>query len=206
MPHRMDALFARFRLRIMVLLGSDAFAELVVIAVGALVIASLIRFFIAEPFVVSGPSMSPTLEPGDYLVIDRLSYRFAAFERGDIIVFRYPLDVSSYFIKRIVGLPGETIEIGDGAISLVTEDGARKQLLEGPFPPQGKRHDRISSVTLGADEYFVVGDNRDASDDSRDWGPLRERYIVGRVRAQLLPLSDLSITPGAFEFNTEVAH
>lgn len=197
----MDTLFSRCRLRIMTILASDMFAELAVIVVGALIIASLMRFFVVEPFVVSGPSMSPTLEPGDYLVIDRFSYRFAAPERGDIIVFRYPLDTSSYFVKRIVGLPGETIEIGDGTISLVTEDGAKKQLLEGPFQSQGKRHDRISSVVLGADEYFVVGDNRDTSDDSRDWGPLRARYIVGRVTAQLLPLSDISITPGAFEFS-----
>lgn len=179
---------------------SDLFAEVAFIALGALMLATVVRVFVAEPFVVSGTSMSPTFEPGDYLVIDRLSYRFSEPSRGDMIVFRYPLDASAYFVKRIVGLPGETIEIGDGTISLVSADGSKKQLLEGPFQSGGKRHDRSSTIVLSQDEYFMIGDNRDSSDDSRDWGPLRGRYIVGRVIMQLLPLSDAAIFPGAFVF------
>lgn len=176
------------------------FIKLGSIALAALVIATLARVFVAEPFVVSGPSMLPTFGPGDYLVIDRLTYALKAPARGDVIVFRYPLDASAYFVKRIVGLPGETIEVGDGAVWLVSPDGSKKQLLDGPYNSAGKRHDRSSSITLADDEYFMLGDNRDVSDDSREWGPLRRRYVIGRVVARLLPLSQFGLFPGAFSF------
>lgn len=178
------------------------FIQFAWIAVAALVVAALVRLFLAEPFIVSGPSMVPTFTVGDYLVVDRVTYALKAPARGDVVVFRYPLDASVYFVKRIAGLPGETIEIGDGAVWLVSEDGREKRLLEGPRGSAGARHDRSSSITLADDEYFVLGDNRDTSDDSRDWGPLRERYLIGRVVARLWPLSQFDLFPGTFTFDS----
>ena len=137
-----------------------------------------IRLFVAQPFLVSGVSMQPSFNSGDYLVIDRLAYDFAEPERGDVIVFRYPLDPSHFFIKRVVDLPGETINENTGA--LVDPSEATSTSPNEPPPP---------NITLARDEYFVLGDNRADSTDSRTWGPLQKKFIIGRVVFRAWPLS-----------------
>lgn len=166
----------------------------------ALAIVTPIRLFVAQPFLVAGRSMTPTFEPGDYLVIDELSYRIGTPQRGDIIVFRYPLDPAQVFIKRIVGLPGETVQVGRGRVTVVSPDKTAIAVLDEPYRGDDSGRDRLSTTTLHDDEYFVLGDDRDASTDSRVWGPLQSRLIIGRTVARLWPLSRASVMPGAHEF------
>lgn len=173
----------------------------------ALVIAIPIRFFIAEPFIVNGASMDPTFSTGQFLVVDRVTYRFEQPQRGDVIVFEYPNDPSVYYIKRIVGLPGERVIIQDGHVSIQepasSSTPARTFALDEPyiagyhashdtgvFPEGGK--------PLGPDQYFVMGDNRAESSDSRVWGPLDARFIIGRPVVRLTPLSAISFLPGDY--------
>ncbi|MFH0791868.1 MAG: signal peptidase I [bacterium] len=146
----------------------------------AILIVVPIRYFLFQPFFVQGQSMEPNLETGDYLIIDEISYRFNNPTRGDIVVLKYPSDPSQRFIKRIIGLPEETIDIADGKI-VVTKGGTTKQLDESayillPFGTTGSVH-----VTLKDNEYFVMGDNRAVSFDSRRWGPLPRNMIIGRA-------------------------
>lgn len=165
----------------------------------ALLISMPIRIFIAEPFIVSGASMDPTFATGQFLIVDRLTYRLDKPSRGDVVVFQYPNDPSTYFIKRIVGLPGETIKIADGIISVtdlsVSEEAT---ILEEPYIDSSHRSHEDLLAILGPNEYFVMGDNRKESSDSRTWGPLDEQRIVGRPIMRLFPVSKLSIFPGEF--------
>ena len=161
---------------------------------GAIVSAVVIpfRYFVAQPFIVSGASMVPTFNPHEYLIIDRWTYRSETPERGEVIIFKYPLDPSIFFIKRIIGLPGETVRIEGGEVKIVTGD--REIALEEPYRNGEMKED--SSFTLAGDEYFVLGDSREASSDSRVWGPVKERYLVGRPAVRLFPFSRAELLPG----------
>jgi signal peptidase I len=168
-------------------------AQVVVIA---LVIALPIRWFIAEPFIVNGASMDPTFATGQFLVVDRLTYDFEKPQRGDVIVLEYPNDPSTYYIKRIIGLPGETVNISDGKVTIINKDHPQGFTLDEPYiDPAHASHD-TSTRTLTSTQYFVMGDNRAESSDSRYWGPLESHFIVGRPIVRLLPLSTLSLWPG----------
>lgn len=154
----------------------------------ALLIVVPIRYFLFQPFFVQGQSMEPNFETGDYLIIDELSYRFNDPARGDIVVLKYPPDPSQRFIKRIIGLPEETVDISDGEIT-IAKDGAIVPLDESaylslPFGTSGSVH-----LTLKDNEYFVLGDNRAVSFDSRRWGPLPRNMIVGRVLFRAWPFT-----------------
>ncbi len=154
-----------------------------------------VRFFIAQPFVVSGASMVPTFDSGDYLIIDEVSYRFEPPKRGDVVVFRFPLEPKKFLIKRVAGLPGETIEIKDDAITVKNRlHPGGFVWTQGTFASSGRRAEQ--TVTLADDEYFVLGDNRDQSADSRLWGPLKRNLIVGRPLVQLFPIGEISLFPG----------
>ena len=171
-------------------------------SIAALLIALVVRWFVAQPFLVTGASMEPTLNPNEYLVIDKLFYNFFKPERGDIIIMRYPLDSSVYFVKRIIGLPGETISISKGAITILAQDGTSEALHE-PYLVVSKDAKPDTTVTLAQDEYFVLGDNRTQSSDSRDWGPLQRRFIVGRAFTRLFPFDKMQILPGQHRFSSE---
>ncbi len=173
----------------------DFFTELLKFAALALVIVIPVRLFVAQPFIVSGASMYPTFQNEQYLVVDELSYRFESPQRGDVIVFRYPKDPSQFFIKRIIGLPGETVSITNEQI-YITHNGQTEKLSE-PYIADSTGNGPDMSVTLGPDQYFVMGDNRPESSDSRIWGPVPRQNIVGRVIVRLLPLSQASVFPGA---------
>jgi len=178
------------------LLGSiGRFAlELVEIVVISLAIILPIRYFLIQPFYVKGASMEPTFDDHEYLIIDELSYRFRAPVRGEVVVFRYPLDPRQYFIKRIVGLPGETIRVSDSKIVIVNAEHPDGFALDetGYLSADTITHgDR--TVVLGADEYFVLGDNRTASLDSRTFGPLPAKHIVGRVWIRGWPLDRAAV-------------
>jgi len=160
----------------------------------ALIIVVPIRIYIAQPYIVSGTSMEPTFETGNYLIVDQLSYRLADPERGDIIIFRYPLKTSKFLIKRIIGLPGETLRMDVGSLAVTSAGTDEFIKIEEPYVE--KMALNTFSMTLSDDEYFVMGDNRRASLDSRVWGPLERKYIVGRALVRLLPLTQIEVLPG----------
>ncbi len=174
----------------------DFIWETVKFAVFALIIVLPIRMYIAQPFIVSGSSMDPTFGNGNYLIVDQLSYRFEKPKRGEVIVFKYPNDPSKFFIKRIIGLPGEKVEIINGEVYIKSPSGTESLKLGESYVESDKRKYDNWSFSLGADEYFVMGDNRAASSDSRVWGALKEKFIVGRALVRLLPVTEASVFPG----------
>jgi signal peptidase I len=170
-------------------IGSFIF-DLVKILVIALIIIVPFRMFIAEPFVVSGSSMLPNFHDHDYLIVDRLSYHTSQPQRGDVIVLKYPKDTSQFFIKRIIGLPGETISFSQGHVIITNAEHPNGWQLNEPYlPMQDETFAGPSSVTLASGTYYVLGDNRTASSDSRVWGILPTDDIVGRVWLRVFPLS-----------------
>lgn len=170
------------------------FMEIIKFTVISILIVAPIRFFIAQPFIVRGESMIPAFEDGQYLIIDEITYRKDAPERGDVIVFKYPKDTSKYFIKRIIGLPGEKVSIANGIVTVFSQENQKGKTLSEPYLKAISYEN--TSETLGANEYFVMGDNRSNSLDSRIWGPLPTKNIVGRVLVRLFPFQEAGLFPG----------
>ncbi len=164
--------------------------ELVRVIVIAIVLMFAIRVFIAEPFVVSGSSMVPNFHNREYLVVDKISYRFHEPNRGDVIIFRYPKDTSQYFIKRIIGLPGEKVQIDNGRVKVYNSQYPQGSYIDETYLPNNENtFGKNDIVTLGSDEYFVLGDNRLASSDSRVWGILPKHDIIGHAWLRAFPLN-----------------
>lgn len=160
--------------------------EIVRVLLISLAVVIPIRLFVAQPFIVRGASMEPTYHDGEYLIVDEISLRFSDLRRGEVIIFRYPNDPKSFFIKRVVGLPQETVAIRDGHVYLANPEGELAPIDESYIGSSVfTLPDKV--VTLGPDEYFVLGDNRPDSSDSRVWGPLETKYIVGRTFLRLWP-------------------
>ncbi len=168
--------------------------EVVKFAFLALIIVVPIRVYVAQPYIVSGSSMVPTFQNGNYLIVDQLSYRIREPERGDIVIFKYPKDPSKFFIKRVIALPNETLEIQDGAVTIKNQMSPDGFTLDEPY--NMSEFNDTMTFTLGEAEYFVMGDNRGASLDSRYWGALPRALVVGRTLVRLFPLSDVSFLPG----------
>ncbi|KKU53046.1 MAG: Signal peptidase I [Parcubacteria group bacterium GW2011_GWA2_47_10b] len=169
------------------------FWELIRVLVISLLIVIPIRYFVAQPFVVRGASMEPTFQDGEYLIVDELTYRFHPPERGDVIILRYPRDLRKFFIKRVVGLPGETVIIEGGKIKIKSGDGGVPILLEESYLPANILTYPDDVMALGEGEFFVLGDNRGDSADSRVWGVLESNKLVGRAFLRLWPLSRVSV-------------
>ena len=160
----------------------------------AVLIVLPIRIFIAQPFIVSGSSMVPTFENGEYLIIDELSYHLRQPERGEVVVFRYPKNTKLFFIKRIIGLPGETIKINGESITVKNSEQKESIKLDESYIKNQSSNDL--EISLGTDEYFVMGDNRAYSSDSRAWGALPEKLIIGRAFLRLWPIAQAGLLPG----------
>lgn len=154
--------------------------EITKIIIIAAVIVVPIRYFLFQPFFVRGQSMNPSFENGDYLIIDEISYRFRTPQRGEVIVFKSPQNPSQRFIKRVIGLPGETVEIKDSEI-IIYKDGSSQVLDESEYLFSDLLTSGNTKVILAENEYFVLGDNRSYSFDSRRFGALPEENIIGRV-------------------------
>ena len=170
--------------------------NLIFFALLVLIIVLPIRLYVAKPFIVSGTSMFPTFDTWHYLIIDQLSYRLDEPKRGDVIVFRYPQNPSRFFIKRIIGLPGETVTLEGTTTTITNDDHPEGFVLAEPYVDDGHQKETDMVMRLGDDEYFVMGDNRKASADSRYWGPLEEERIVGRAYVRLFPFNDIDLLPG----------
>ena len=171
--------------------------EVVEVAVVALGAVFLIRSFLVQPFLVSGASMAPNFLNGDYLLVDQLTYYFREPGRGEVVVFRYPNDKSTYFIKRIIGLPGDRVEIENGKVRLYDSGHPDGTVLKEVYLPSrsltATRPGGQTEFTLEEGEYLVLGDNRSFSFDSRDWGILPGTDIVGLVRLRLWPLNGFTV-------------
>jgi signal peptidase I len=155
----------------------------------AVVVVFLVRTFVAQPFLVSGQSMEPTFHDGNYLLIDEIAYRVREPERGEVVVFRYPGDHRSYYIKRIIGLPGERVTIKSGRMTVTNVEG-NEVVLDEPYVMPGPLAGDVD-MKLNPDTYFVMGDNRGFSYDSRSWGPLEQSDIIGLVRVRLWPINQV---------------
>ena len=163
----------------------------------ALVIVVPIRIFIAQPFIVSGASMDPTFKDKQYLIVDELSYHLGDPSRGDVAIFKYPKNPKQYFIKRVIGLPGETVLVnGQGQVFIKDADGKIVLTMKEPYVKLPKDDSVERTLKLG--EYFMMGDNRSGSFDSRAWGPVNRDFFVGKAFLRLFPLTEIDVLPGQY--------
>jgi len=161
--------------------------EILKIIIISLAIIVPIRYFLIQPFFVKGASMEPNFLDGDYLIIDEISYRFESPQRGEVVIFRYPLEPSQFFIKRVIGLPGENVEVRDGKVYINGGELNESKYLQG-IETVGN-----IEVKLSENEYFVLGDNRNASSDSRKWGEVDKKLIIGRAWLRAWPFNRLGV-------------
>ncbi|OGY54498.1 MAG: signal peptidase I [Candidatus Buchananbacteria bacterium RIFCSPLOWO2_01_FULL_46_12] len=171
--------------------GIGTFLQNALFVVVALLVVLLIRAFVFQPFLVRGDSMVPNFHNGDYLIVDELSYRFLRDPtRGEVIVFKFPGDTSQKYIKRVIGLPGESVEIKEGKVYI--SNNGEPGLLQEPYLDPQERTDGFVSLLLKDDEYFVMGDNREFSSDSRRWGVLPREDIIGKALIRVFPFKDFA--------------
>jgi len=165
------------------------FLELIKVAILAGITIGLVRYFLFKPFYVKGQSMEPTFFEHDYLIIDEISYRFREPQRGEVVVLHSPLN-SDYYLKRIIGLPGERIKVEGDKVVIYNDENPRGIVLDEVYLEEITPGS--STITLGAGQYFVLGDNRDESLDSRRFGPIDRVKLVGRVWFRGWPFSRIS--------------
>lgn len=148
------------------------------------ILALVIRQFVIQPYIVDGESMMPNYENNEYLLADKLSYMINSPKRGDVVVFKYPKNTNLNYIKRIIGLPGETVKIKDNQVAIINRDKPQGFIIDEEYIPENfktKTPDgSLFEKSLNENEYFVLGDNREHSSDSRDWGVLPKINISGR--------------------------
>ncbi len=164
------------------------FLELLQVLAISLVIIIPVRYFLIQPFYVKGASMEPNFFDHEYLIIDELSYRFHEPIRGDIVVFKYPNDPKQFFIKRVIGLPGETVEIIDGKVRVYNKEHPNGFFLDETGYIDGVFTSSRQIVPLKETEYYLMGDNRPASLDSRIFGPVKREFVVGKVLLRGYPV------------------
>ena len=185
----------------------SSWMEMTKFAIIVLFIVIPLRLYVVQPFIVSGQSMEYNFETGQYLLVDELSYRWSNPERGDVIVFRYPNDTKKYYIKRIIGLPGDIVDVNFNKVTIKNKENPNGIVLRDDFispllinvvPPDLTKMTQddkknLQTVSLADNQYFVMGDNRLHSSDSRSWGTLDKKFIVGRPIVRLIELNP----PGA---------
>lgn len=163
--------------------------ETIKVIVISLAIILPIRYYLVQPFFVKGASMEPNFEDGDYLLVDEISYRFSPPARGDVVIFRFPEDRSQFFIKRIVGLPGETVEIKNNKVIIYNASDSDGFVLAEDYLDPSQETLGNMLIRLDDNEYFVLGDNRLASSDSRRWGPVNKTLITGKAFLRAWPFN-----------------
>ncbi|KKS46774.1 MAG: Signal peptidase I [Candidatus Gottesmanbacteria bacterium GW2011_GWA2_42_18] len=170
------------------------FLETIVVALSVFVV---IYLFIVQPHEVKGSSMEPTFQNNEYIITDKISYRFGKPNRGDVVIFKAPVNPDVDYIKRIIGLPGETVMVQSGRIYI---DGKmlNEPYLEDltPIFPGGFIKEGVV-VSIPENHYFVMGDNRPHSSDSREFGPIEKKLIIGRAVFRYWPINNLGLIPGA---------
>ncbi|HEY4524004.1 MAG TPA: signal peptidase I [Candidatus Paceibacterota bacterium] len=167
--------------------------EILEIVAIAMVTVFLVRAFLLQPFLVNGASMEPNFSSGDYLLIDELTYRLRAPERGEVIVFRYPGDETTFYIKRVIGLPGERLKLSKDGIIIFNKEYPDGFTLDEAYIKTNNSEYGDREFILTNSQYFVMGDNRVHSFDSRNWGPMDKKELIGLVRLRLWPVPKISI-------------
>ena len=168
------------------------FLELVKVAVLAGITIGFVRYFIFKPFYVEGQSMDPTFLEKEYLIIDEISYRLKEPERGEVVVFKAPVTHNDYYLKRIIGLPGERVKVEDNKVIIYNNDNSQGVVIFEDYTAE-EGTPGVTTVTLEPDEYFVMGDNRNASFNSRRFGPIKRDDIVGRTWLRGWPLNRITL-------------
>jgi len=163
--------------------------EIIKVVVISLIIILPIRYFIIQPFYVKGASMEPNFYDHEYLIINEIGYRLQDPERGEVVVFKYPNNPKEYFIKRIIGLPGEKVEIKDDNITIFNGDNPDGVVLDENYLSPWQQTNGQKVINLGEDEYYLLGDNRLSSLDSRAFGPIEEDFLIGKVLLRGWPIS-----------------
>ena len=182
------------------------FAEYGVILVVAIAVALLAQAFVVKPYRIPSPSMVPTLDPGDRVLVARFLYHFTTPARGDIVVFKYPLDTHIVFIKRVIGRPGDTLSLRDGYVYVngIRQNEPYVAKVDGKPSPTNPAPSIADSTlsepwslnqpyTVPAGTYFMMGDNRLDSDDSRVWGPVPARDLIGRAFLIYWPVTRIGL-------------
>lgn len=177
-------------------------AELVRTALIVALLAYGLRLFVLQPFVVEGSSMFPRFQTNDFLIVDKVSYHIKTPARGDIIVFKFPYDLNTNYVKRIIGLPGDTVTIENGNVKVANETHPEGSVLAEPYLSAGSTTQLTSSSSKNQfvvpdGQFFVLGDNRKASSDSREWGFLPASNIIGRAVVQVFPVKRASFVAHA---------
>jgi len=174
--------------------------ELTKVVVISLAIILPVRYFLIQPFYVKGASMEPTFQDDQYLIVDEISYRFDAPQRGQVIVFRYPLDPQEYFIKRIIGLPGEQIQFKDGHVIIYNQQHPQGFTLDENYlaPSLPTFDTNTNKIKISQGDYFVMGDNRPASKDSRSFGPVNRSFIIGKILFRGWPFDKITLFNSAY--------
>ena len=169
--------------------------ELIKIVVISLAIIIPIRYFLIQPFYVKGASMEPNFYDKEYLIINEITYRFTNPKRGDIVVFRYPRKPQDYFIKRLIGLPGEKVQTKDGKVYIYNDENVDGFVLDEEYLPDGLKTYGLTEeiTTLKENEYFFLGDNRNSSKDSRSFGAVDKSFIIGRVLLRGWPFNRIEL-------------
>ena len=169
--------------------------EIVKMVIISLAIIIPVRYFLIQPFYVKGASMEPNFHDHEYLVIDEISYRLGEVNRGDVVVFRYPFDPQEYFIKRVIGLPGESVQIRDGDVYVYNDEHPDGFKLQEGYLYNNLKTTSLTEVKIqvAEDEYYLLGDNRLASKDSRVFGPVNKSFIIGRVFFRGWPFNKISM-------------
>jgi len=164
---------------------------------GIAAIVIIIRFFIFQPFFVVGSSMEPNFHQGEYLLVNQIKYRLGSPQRGEVVVFKYPRDRSRNYIKRIVALPNETIEVKNGFVKIYNNENSGGFILKEPYLLKNGATLGNIKEKLASDEYFVLGDNREPnlSSDSREWGSLPRHDIIGKAWLRLWPPAGIGFVP-----------
>lgn len=154
--------------------------------IGIVILGILLRLFVFQPYLIPSGSMEPGIVPGDRILVNRQSYRLGAPSRGDIVVFAYPRDPSRSFVKRIIAVEGETVELKDNQVFINGQLVDEPYLKAGDYPPFGPE-------TIPENNVFVLGDNRRQSEDSREWGVLPHNYIIGKAVMIYYPLQRIKL-------------
>jgi signal peptidase I len=168
--------------------GTRNLVEWLVVVGGALLVAFVVKTFLLQAFYIPSPSMTPTLQVDDRVLVNKLSYDLHGVDRGDIVVFRSPQPAPEKdLIKRVVGLPGDTVEGRDGHLVVNGE------ALDEPYIPVGVDTPAFGPITITADHYWVMGDNRRNSSDSRVFGAIPESLIIGKAFVKVWPIGSFRL-------------
>lgn len=177
------------------------FWEVFKVLIISLVIIVPVRHFLIKPFYVKGASMEPNFHDHEYLIINQISYRIDDPARGDTVVFRYPFDQRQYFIKRVIGMPGERVKILSNQVIIINSEHPDGEVLSEEYlSPTAQTVGEID-VTLGEQEYYLLGDNRQSSLDSRAFGPVKKELIIGKTLFRGWPLGRVGPVTNTLDYN-----